>query len=183
MRKNRLMLVAMRSWGVWVGGSALWAVFGFMMTMFSRNPANGRGQLVLVAAFFAGICYFTTLVTMFSSVKATPAALLVVNPARATSIPWGRVVEVVAERGLVVRVGGAGDVHCYAFQPSIVGRLMGYPGARRAAKKIDSYRKKTARLGATDEPSGEVPWRRHVLWLTGGWSIFALLIPSLVRGL
>ncbi|MFD6682230.1 hypothetical protein [Micromonospora parva] len=171
----------MRSWGVWFGGSTLWAVFGFMMVMFSRNPVNGWGQLMLVAAFFVGICHLTTLATMFSYVQVTPAALLVVNPGLSTAIPWGRVQEVVAEHGLVVRVSGAEDVHCYAFQPSVVGRLMGYPGAHRAVDTIVSFRRRVAITADEGEPESAIAWRRHLLWLLGGWSIFALLVPSLVR--
>ncbi|MBQ1017274.1 hypothetical protein KBX71_05260 [Micromonospora sp. D93] len=175
------MSMPMRNWGVWFGGLMLWAVFGFMMVMFSRNPANGWDQLLLVAAFFVGLCHLVTLAAMFSYVKVTPAALLVVNPGLSTAIPWSRVQEVVAERGLVVRVKGADDVHCYAFQPSVVGGLMGYQAARRAASKIDSYRKSVALTVGKDDSRGEVPWRRHVLRLVGGWSVLALLIPSSVR--
>ncbi|MEO3773164.1 hypothetical protein [Micromonospora sp. B9E7] len=171
----------MRSWGAWFGGLLLWAVFGFMMVMFSRNPANGWGGLLLVAAFFVGICHLVTLATMFSYVKVTPAALLVVNPGLSTAIPWSRVQEVVAERGLVVRVTGAEDVHCYAFQPSVVGHLTGYRGAHRAVKKIVSYGQRVAVAADEGEPERAVTWRRHLLWLVGGWSVFALLVPSLVR--
>ncbi|WP_327643462.1 hypothetical protein [Micromonospora zamorensis] len=181
MSGGRSALMPMRSWGAWFGGLMLWAVFGFMMVMFSRNPANGWGELVLVAAFFVGLCHLVTLAAMFSYVKVTPAALLVVNPGLSTAIPWGRVQEVVAEHGLVVRVRGAEDVHCYAFQPSVVGRLMGYPGAHRAVKKIDSYGKRLALAADKDDPESAVTWRRHLLWLVGGWSVFALLVPSLVR--
>ncbi|MEU8331290.1 hypothetical protein [Micromonospora sp. NPDC048839] len=170
----------MRSWGAWLGGLLLWAFFGFMMVMSSRNPANGWGELLLVAAFFVGLCHVVTLAAMFSSVQVTPAALLVVNPGLSTAIPWSRIQEVVAEHGLVVRVSGAEDVHCYAFQPSVVGRLMGYPGAHRAVKKIESYRRCVA-LADEGDPESGATWRRHLLWLVGGWSVFALLIPALVR--
>ncbi|MGW3784327.1 hypothetical protein ACWD5Z_07060 [Micromonospora chokoriensis] len=172
--------MAMRNWGVWFGGLMLWALFGFMMVMFSRNPANGWDQLMLVAAFFVGICHLTTLATMFSYVKVTPAALLVVNPGLSTVIPWSRVQQVDAKHGLVVRVRDVDDVHCYAFQPSVIGRLMGYPGAHRAVKKIVSYGRRVA-IADEGEPESAVTWRRHLLWLVGGWSVFALLIPSLVR--
>ncbi|MEV4766460.1 hypothetical protein AB0J89_27915 [Micromonospora chokoriensis] len=171
--------MAMRSWGVWFGGLMLWALFGFMMVMFSRNPANGWGQLMLVAAFFVGICHLTTLATMFSYVKVTPSALLVVNPGLSTVIPWSRVQQVDAEHGLVVRVRDADDVHCYAFQPSLIGRLVGYPGAHRAVEKIESYA--NARTAAEDHLERAVAWKRHLLFLVGGWSLFALLVPSLVR--
>ncbi|MGC4810892.1 hypothetical protein ACLQ29_10225 [Micromonospora sp. DT228] len=170
----------MRRWGAWFGGLLLWAVFGFMMVMFSRNPANGWSELLLVAAFFVGLCHLVTLAAMFSYVRVTPAALLVVNPGLSTAIPWSRVQEVVAEHGLVVRVSGAEDVHCYAFQPSVVGRLMGYPGARRAVRKIDTYGRRVA-LADEGDPESRATWRRHLLWLVGGWSVFALLIPPLVR--
>ncbi len=168
---------------MWFGGLTLWAAFGFMMVMFSRNPANGWGQLMLVAAFFVSICHLTTLATMFSYVKATPAALLVVNPGLSTVIPWSRVQQVDAEHGLVVRVRDAEDVHCHAFQPSVVGRLVGYPGACRAVRKIESYGKIVARTAGDEDPVSLVAWRRHLLFLVGGWSVFALLIPSSVRGL
>ncbi|WFF03990.1 hypothetical protein [Micromonospora sp. WMMD964] len=171
--------MAMRSWGAWFGGVMLWALFGFMMVMFSRNPANGWGGLLLVAAFFVGICHLTTLATMFSYVKVTPSALLVVNPGLSTVIPWSLVQQVDAEHGLVVRVRDADDVHCYAFQPSLMGRLVGYPGAHRAVEKIESYA--DARTAAEDHLERAVTWKRHLLFLVGGWSVFALLVPSLVR--
>lgn len=175
------MSMPMRSWGAWFGGSMLWAVFGFMMVMFSRNPANGWAQLMLVAAFFVGICHLTTLATMFSYVKVTPAALLVVNPGLSTAIPWGRLQEVVAEHGLVVRVRDADDVHCYAFQPSIIGRLVAYPGAYRAVRKIERYEKAVALTAGQGDLERAGTWRRRLLFLVGGWVVFAVLIPSLIR--
>ncbi|MFF5177969.1 hypothetical protein ACFY2Q_08080 [Micromonospora sp. NPDC000316] len=171
----------MRNWGLWFGGLLLWAVFGFMMVMFSRNPANGWGQLMVVAAFFVGLCHLVTLDAMFSYVKVTPTALLVVNPGLSAAIPWNRVEKVAAERGLVVRVRDAEDVHCSAFQPSVVGRLLGYPGAHRAVRKIESYGQAVVRTAGEDDPQRAVAWRRHLVFLVGGWSVFALLIPSLVR--
>lgn len=170
----------LRNWANWGGGLLLWLLFCFMMLMFSQNPANSLVELALVGTFFVVICYLISLATMFSYVKATPATLVVVNPGSSTSIPWARVRAVRAEHGLSVEVDGLGSVECYAFQRSLIGRLIGYPGARRAAKKIDRFKADRATLSAGD-PEVETPWRRHVSWLFSGWVAFSLLVPLLVR--
>lgn len=126
----------MRDRANWSGGLLLWLLFGFMMLISSLNPANDLGELALVGAFFVVICYFVSLTAMFPYVKTTPAVLVVVSPGSSTATPWDRVRGVSAEHGLSVEVDGLGTLECYAFQPSLVGRLLGYPGARRAARKL-----------------------------------------------
>ncbi|MEV6371716.1 hypothetical protein [Micromonospora musae] len=173
----------MRNWVGWIGGSSIWLAFGFMAIMFSLNSANSFGELALVGTFFAVICYLVSLATMFSYVKVTPAYLVVVNPGSFNSMPWREIRNVNADRGLSVEADGLGLVECYAFQSSLAGRLMGYPGARRAAKRINQFRVEKANPVGGDQSRREVPWRRHLIWFLSGWVAFSLLIPLLASRL
>lgn len=165
----------------WVGGVLLWLLFGFMMLMFSLNSANGWGGLIAVASFFAVICYLISLTTMFSFVKLTPESLQIVNPGLRMIVPWGRVKGVAADNGLVVSVLGHRDVACYAFQGSLLGRLWGSRRNARVADAIEARMIKSADRKSGGEVYSEVPWVRHLLWFTIGWSVFAGVIPVLAR--
>ncbi|MGC4765869.1 hypothetical protein ACLQ20_23725 [Micromonospora sp. DT46] len=159
----------------------LWLLFGFMMIMFSLNPANDWGELVAVASFFGVICYLVSLASMFSLVKPQRKALLVINPGAVVTVPWSRIRSIDAQNGLVVQVVGAKEVVCHAFQGSLVGRIFGAASANRAADTIERYRTRSASLEASDEVESRVPWRRHLLWLTSIWSVLAIGVPLGVR--
>ncbi|MFY1669606.1 PH domain-containing protein [Plantactinospora sp. WMMB334] len=126
----------------------------------------------------------TALFTMFSYVEATTAGLVVVNPGSANRISWEEVRGLSIERGLTVDLRDGRTVACYAFQPSMLGGILGYPGARRAARRIERIR--AAHVVAA--PSGEggaadptFPWRRHACLILGIWAFLALLIPAVPR--
>ncbi|MEU8406560.1 MULTISPECIES: hypothetical protein [Micromonospora] len=165
----------------WVGGSLIWLLFGFMMLMFSLNPANGWSGLIAVASFFAVICYLISLTTMFSFVKPTHESLLIVNPGVRVVVPWDRVKGVDSGNGLVVSVVGHRDVACYAFQGSLLGRLWGSRRNVRAADAIEVWRKRNAGSASGGKIYSEVPWTRHLIWFAAGWSVFAGGIPILAR--
>ncbi|MEV0330089.1 hypothetical protein AB0H63_27090 [Micromonospora echinospora] len=164
-----------------MGGFLLCLILGFMMIMFSLNEANRWLELAAVASFFAGICYFIALFTMFSYVKATADGLIIVNPGSAYRLPWSELRRLKPEGGLSVELKNGEIVFCFAFQPSLLGRMLGYPAARRAIRKIEKFRAQGVPAAAGRGTSSEVPWRRHVHWIVGIWVSLALMIPALVR--
>ncbi|MFY1620550.1 hypothetical protein [Micromonospora sp. WMMD736] len=165
----------------WSGGFLIWMLFGFMMLMFGLNPANGWLGLIAVASFFAVVCHVIALMTMFSFVKPTRESLQIVNPWAQVLVPWGRIRSVAATDGLVVSVLGYGDVACYAFQGSLLGKLAGGRRSTRVAALIEARRKEHATRTSGEEVRSGLPWQRHLAWFAVVWSALAGVIPILAR--
>lgn len=170
----------MRNWITWAGGFLLCLLSGFMVVMFSLNPANSLGELLTVATFLTVVCYLISLFTMFSYVRATSSGLVVVNPGALFRISWRDVRKLSTDQGLSIELAG-GKVDSFAFQASLAGRVLGYPGARRAARKIERVRVKGVGTGEGRDVGPVVPWRRHVSWIVAIWVTFALIIPLSIR--
>lgn len=171
----------MRNWINWTGGILLCLLFGFMVVMFSLNSANSWGELLAIATFFTPICYLVSIFTLFPHVRATSSGLVVVNPGIIFRIPWRNVRGLSADHGLFVELTNGKKVFSFAFQASMIGRLLGYPGARRAVRKMERVRVKGVSGGGGADVDSVVPWRCHVIFIMAFWVTFALIIPSLVR--
>lgn len=149
--------------------------------MFSLNSANSWGVLLAIATFFTPVCYLISLFTMFSYVRATSSGLVIVNPGELFRISWRDVRKLSSDHGLYVELTNGKKVDSFAFQASLVGRLLGYPGARRAVRKIERVRVKGVGSGGGRDVDPVVPWRRHAGLIVAFWVAFALIIPSLIR--
>lgn len=160
---------------------ALWLLCGFMMLMFSLNPANDWGELVGVASFFAIICYLVSLTSMFSLVKPRREALLVVNPGAEFTVPWSRIRSIDTQNGFVIKLAGSEEIACHAFQGSVLGRLFGNASAKRASGAIEKYRIGRGSRESSGEVESKVPWMRHLSWLALIWSAFAIAVPAVAR--
>lgn len=171
----------MRGWLNWAGGGLVLLLFGFMTMMFGRNPDNRPVELFLVGCFFAVISYAVAVPAMFSYVEVSAATVVVVNPGSAYRIPWSAVRTLSAANGLSIELTDGRKVDCFAFQSSSVGRMLGYPGARRAVRKLEQVRSRGVAVDPRVHPDPVVPWRRHVFWSVGLWATFAVVIPWLVR--
>ncbi|WP_307937317.1 hypothetical protein, partial [Salinispora arenicola] len=108
----------MRNWITWAGGFLLCLLSGFMVVMFSLNPANSLGELLTVATFLTVVCYLISLFTMFSYVRATSSGLVVVNPGALFRISWRDVRKLSTDQGLSIELA-SGKVDSFAFQASL----------------------------------------------------------------
>ncbi|WP_155255731.1 hypothetical protein [Salinispora fenicalii] len=171
----------MRGWITWTSGFLLCLLVVFMVVMFSLNSANGWGELLGIATFFTPICYLISIFTLFPYVRATSSGLVVVNPDKIFRIPWRNVRELSADQGLYVELTNGEKVYSFAFQVSMIGKFLRYPGARRAVRKMEKIRAKGVDSGGGLDVDSAVPWRRHTSFVMGFWVTFALIIPSLVR--
>lgn len=149
--------------------------------MFSLNSTNSWGELLGIATFFTPICYLVSIFTLFPYVRATSSGLVVANPDRIFRIPWRKVRELSADQGLFVELTNGEKVFSFAFQASMIGQFLGYPGARRAVRKIEKVRAKRVGGGGGLDVDSVVPWRRHIGFILAFWVTFALIIPSMVR--
>lgn len=171
----------MRGWITWTGGFLACLLFGFMVVMFSLNSANSWGELLGIATFFTPICYLASIFTLFPYVRATSSGLVVANPDKIFRIPWRNIRKLSAGHGLFVELTDGEKIFSFAFQASMIGRFLGYPGARRAVRKIEKVRAKGDSSGGGLDVDSVVPWRRHISFIMAFWVTFALIIPSLVR--
>lgn len=168
----------LRQWWLSLATIPLWLFSIAGMANFGAATEDFVVVLIPGTALFA-ICYGVSLATTFPFVGLTPAALVIHNPLRRLEIPWNAITEVSSVNGLGVKVKGLPEkVYCAAFQGSVVGRVLGHPSARRAARRINDYRVGREGSGAVSE---NFLWRSHAWRIGVGWALFAFIVPSISR--